>query len=242
MDKILEKKPNLDIKYGSNTLVGRQIYQPEMLDKLLEAGAGSTEDLLDLIKYATILGREDSLQIIIKHSLKYGVNVNSVNSDGKVPLNYVLEADLNPEVTKTLLKAGAKPNIQDAKGNTALTNLVDNIKSDSSKKLPVMVKMLTPLLKHNAKINDTTDEGKSALKFLIEVVGKYLENENSGQIFQKTEFDKIAEIVLKHFSGSQPEEIEESLILKNGAPQLHETDDNINFQGESSNLKDSDSN
>ena len=163
------------IKHGAD--VNSMIYEPEMLDKILEAGAGSTKILQNLMSLAITVGREDSLKILIKHRLKYGVDVNSVDSDGKVPLDYALKGNLNSEVMQILLKAGAEPNIQDAKGNTALTHLINNIKNDSSKVLDKL-EMLSLLFKHGAEINTETSEGESAYDYLVEAFHAYLDYMN----------------------------------------------------------------
>lgn len=66
-----------------------------------------------------------------KTLISEGINVNSLDSDGKTPLHYVAEnrnSTIAPTFAKVLLDAGGKLSIADRHGNTPLWTAVFNAK------------------------------------------------------------------------------------------------------------------
>jgi len=113
------------IKQGSN----------DILKKLLASGMIAENQILNLLHWALVLGKED----IATDMIEQGADIQLVNTHGKTPLILAVKAN-SGNMVNLLLKKGAHLNPRDKEGMSALDWA---IKNQTSSILPILQKIAT---------------------------------------------------------------------------------------------------
>ncbi len=121
------------------------------------------------------------------------LNINDKNLDGLTPLMRIALTSDNSEDITSLIKQGAKVNLQDNRGNTALMWVVKSLfRLANEKRIQVKLKILDILINSNADLNIADIEGFTPL--MIAVMG------DDKKSFKKLFINK-AMVELKNYDG-----------------------------------------
>ena len=111
------------------------------------------EDIETPLTMAIKRESQDMVQLLIDK----GADLNFKNKNGDSPVKYAIKYQ-NYNILNMLLDNGADTEIKDNTGKTPLIYLLATSKLNTNK-----IKMIKSLVKHNAKINNVDNEGKTAL-------------------------------------------------------------------------------
>lgn len=187
---------NLDWERDGNAIL--DVLTTHNLDLNLQNRSGDTP-LHILVKRTN--------KFLLDKFLKRKANVNIANKDGKTPL---MEAWVEPAITKLLLEAGARVNDRDKDGNTALMLMLNKYISDredcktncnlqwSLKVVEEDFKIITYLLNHGANPNLTNTNGVSSLHLLSGYKLSDSRTPREDRCISSAIKDKMFDLLIKH--------------------------------------------